>query len=163
MKLNDKSISPIRRLPRIVRKQQVMVAMKLQPLLSVCTEAVEACTSSSVLPSARVSIHSSVSPKIKLWLDAILFKEALIDLLGEVAKRFERGSNIVVSASSTGMHCSRLYISYVHKKAGNESNDSHFTMNDHSDSRTREIVTQHQAAMNLRKDGQNAIIEVKFP
>jgi len=151
------------RKPRVVNKPLVMVAMKMQPLLSVCIEAVKACTSAGLLPSERISIDSSVNPKIKLWLDATLFRKALVDLLEEAAKRFEKGSDIVVSVSSTGMNSSRLYISYTHKKTDNESNDDQCTLNYHSNDRTREIVTQHQAALNLRKDGQNVIIEVVFP
>ena len=163
MKLNNKNIGPLKRKTRIARKPQVMVAMKLQPLLQVCIDAVEACTSAGSLPSERISIHPSVSSKIKLWLDETLFKEALVDLLEEAAKRFVRGSDIVISASSSGLHSSRLNISYIHKKTDNESNDNPFVMTYHSNDRTREIVTQHQAAINLRKDGQNAIIEVWFP
>jgi hypothetical protein len=163
MKTLTKSISLLQRKPRVATKQQVMVAMRLQPLLPVCIQAVEACKSAGLLPSEKISIHSSVSPKIKLWLDATLFKSALVDLLEESAKRFDKKNDIVFSVSSTGMHSSRLYISYIHKKTDNESNDDQFTMTYHSNVRTREIITQHQAAMNLRKDGKNVTIEVWFP
>jgi hypothetical protein len=141
-----------------------MVAMKLQPLLQVCTDAVASCTTSDVpLPSEGISIDPSINLKVKLWLDTALFTEALADLLGEAAKRCERGSPIVVSASSSGMHSCRLNISYVHKKTGNKPDDYPFALVYHSNDRTREIVTQHQAAMSLRKNGQNVTLEVWFP
>jgi hypothetical protein len=152
-----------RRKPRIVNKPLVMVAMKLQPLLPICTEAVKVCSGAGLLPSERISIHSSVNPKIKLWLDTTLFKKALVDLLGESAKRLEEGCDIVVSVSSTGMHSSRLNISYTHKKSTAELNDDECSVHYHSSDRTREIVSQHQASLNLRKDGRKVTIEILFP
>jgi hypothetical protein len=163
MKPLNKSISLLQRKPRIATRQQVMVAMKLQSLLPLCIEAVKACCSTGLVPSEKINIHSSVSSKIKLWLDATLFQSALIDLLEESVKRFDKKNDIVVSVSSTGMHSSRLYISYVHKNPDHESNDDQCTMTYHSNDRTREIVTQHQCAMTLRKDGQKITIEVMFP
>jgi len=152
-----------RRKPRIVSKPLVMVAMKLQPLLPICTDAVKMYSATGLLPSERISIHPSVNSKIKLWLDTTLFKKALIDLLGESAKRLAEGCDIGISVSSTGMHSSRLNISYTHKKSTAELNDDECAVHYHSSDRTREIVTQHQASLNLRKDGQRVIIEILFP
>jgi hypothetical protein len=163
MKFTIKSIDPPQRRTRVATKPQLMVSMKLQPLLQVCADAVASCTDAGLLPAERIIIDPSVSIKIKLWLDTVLFTEALVDLLGEAAKRCERGSDIVVSVSSMGLHGCRLNISYLHKKTDSKSTDDPFVLHYHSNGRTREIVTQHQAAMSLRETGRNVTLEVWFP
>jgi hypothetical protein len=163
MKPTIKSTRSIKHKTRVLNRPQVMVAMKLQPLLPLCLEAIEECRSTGLLPSKKISIHSTVSLKNKLWLDATLFKEALVGLLEDSVKRFERGSKIIFSVSSTGMHCYRLIISYIHKATHNKSRDDWFEMQYYSSDRMREIVAQHQAAINLRKDGRKVTIELCFP
>jgi hypothetical protein len=163
MKMIYKSIDPPQHRTRVTIKPQLMVSMTLQPLLQVCTDAVASCISAGLHPSEKISIDPSVNIKIRLWLDTALFTEALVDLLGEAARRCERGSEILVSVSSTGIHGCRLNISYFHKKIDKKSNDEPFVLHYHSNSRTREIVTQHQAAVSLRETGRNVTIEVWFP
>lgn len=163
MKPNEKSIRALQRKTHVVRSPQVMVAMKLQPLLPLCLEAVEECRSAGLLPSKRISVHSTVSLKNKLWLDATLFKEVLVGLLEDSVKRFEKGSTIALSVSSMGMHSLSLFISYTHKATRNESRDDWADLQHYSSDRMREIITQHQAAMNLRKDGRKVTIELFFP
>ncbi len=163
MKPNKKSIRSIQRKTHVSSRPKVMVAMKLQPLLPLCIEVIEKCKSTGLIPSKNISIHSSANLKSKLWLDATLFKEALVELLEDVVQRFDKGSKIIFSVTSAGMHSSRLSISYIHKKSGNESHDDQFGMTYHSYGRTREIVAQHQAAMNLRTEGQKVTIELWFP
>jgi hypothetical protein len=163
MKPNIKNIRSIRQKTRVLSKPRVMVAMKQQPFLPLCLEAVEEFKNTGLLPSKKISIHSTGNLKNKLWLDATLFKEALIGLLEDSAKRFDRKSKIVVLVSSTGMHPPRVIISYILKKNADELYDDRFDMPHYSNDRTREIVAQHQASVNVRKDERKVTIEVCFP
>ena len=162
MKSKKKSIRPIKRKLRFLSKPPVVVGLKQQPLLPICFEAVEECGTSGLHSAERISIHSTVSAKNKLWLDAPLFKEALIDLLKNAINRCDKRERIALSVSSSGMHFSRLTISYIQRKTENEFHDDRFEMPYYSNDRTREIVAQHQARMNMRKGGLKVTIELCF-
>jgi hypothetical protein len=163
VKSKNKSVRPKKRTLRILSKPPVVVGLKQQPLLPICFEAIGECGTSGLLPPERISIHSAVGVKNKLWLDAPLFKEALIDLLEDAAQRCDRGSTIDLSVSSKGMHCCRLIISYLHKRTEIEPRDDRFEMRYYFHDRTREIISQHQAAMSMVRDRRKVTIELCFP
>lgn len=163
MKPNNTGNLPIKRKTRISDRPPVAVCLKHQLLLPICVEVVEEFKTSGLIPAGRICIQSAVNPKNKLWLDAPLLKEALIDLLEDAVKCCDIRERIVLSVSSTGMHCCRCIISYLHQKDKNESHEDRFEMRYYSRDRTREIVAQHQAGMNLMRDGRNVMIELSFP
>jgi len=143
-------------------KPPVVASLKQQPILPVCIEAAMECETSGLVPPKSIIINSSVSAKSRQWLDATLLKEALIDLFTNAAHRSDLHEKIDVAISSAGMHFCRLSVSYIHRKTGNEFQDDRFEMTYYSNYRTREIVAQHQAAMNMMKNGRKVQIELCF-
>jgi hypothetical protein len=164
VKLKKKTIRPATHKACRERKPPVSVVMMQQSILPLCVDAVSECLKHAAIPPRKIFIdNSTFDTKLKLWLDALLFKEALVDLLEDAAKRCDRQHRIVVCESSAGMHCCRLLISYTRQKAEDAFRDDQFEMPYFSHDRTREIISQHRAAMKLVKDGRKVTIEVSFP
>jgi hypothetical protein len=164
VKLKNKSIRSVKRKTCVERKPPVSVIMKQQSVLPLCVDAVQECLKKTTTPPPKICIDDSkFENKSKLWLDADLFKEALVDILENAVQHGDRQRRVVVCVSSQGMHYCRLNISYTHQKTENESHDERFEISYYAHDRTREIVSQHRAAMNLLKDGRKVTIELCFP
>jgi K+-sensing histidine kinase KdpD len=138
--------------------------MKQQSVLPLCVDAVSECLKKTTTPLPKISIDDSkYEDKSKLWLDTDLFKEAIIDILTNAIRHGIGRHGIVCRLSSEGMQHCRLTVSYTRQESETGSREDQFEISYYAHDRTREIVSQHRAAMNLLKDGRNVTIELCFP
>jgi hypothetical protein len=162
--LKNKTVRPTKRKAGIEKKPPVSVIMKQQSVLPLCVDAVAECVKKTTIPVPKISIDDSkFEDNSKLWLDADLFKEAFIDILKNAIRHGVGRHGIVCRVSSEGMQHCRLTISYTCQESETESREDQFEISYYAHDRTREIVSQHRAAMNLLKDGRNVTIELCFP
>jgi hypothetical protein len=162
--LKKKSIRPAKRKAAMEKKPQVSVIMKQQSVLPLCVDAVAECLKKTTKPLPKISIDDSkYEDKSKLWLDTDLFKEAIVDILENAIRHGVGRHGIVCRVSSVGMQHCRLTVSYTSLESEIASHDDQFEISYYAHDRTREIVSQHRAAMNLLKDGRNVTIELCFP
>jgi hypothetical protein len=147
----------------IGKKPPVAVCLRRQPIMPVFLDAVDACTRSGLMPDHKIGIDSGIDQEMKLWLDAPLFKEALVDMLRDAARHTHGNHGISVSISPDGMHFCRIAISYLLKAGEDEAYDDRFAHQNYCNSRTQDIVSQHRASLGLRKDNRKITIDLCFP
>jgi K+-sensing histidine kinase KdpD len=162
--MKKKNIRPAKRMAAMEKKPPVSVIMKQQSVLPLCVDAIAACLkkTSKLLPKISID-DSKYEDTSKLWLDADLFKEAIVDILINAIQHGVGRHGIVCRVSSEGMQHCRLTVSYTCQESEAGSHDDQFEISYYAHDRTREIVSQHRAAMNLLKDGRNVTIELCFP
>ena len=141
--------------------RQVAVALKKQPALPLCAEVIEECKKSG-LNSIRLDSPDTVSDsKPRLWLDAPLFKEALQSLIHDAACQRKASEYVTVSLRD-GMNTCLISILYnlrkpIDARIIGTGESLHFV-----NIRTREIITQHRAKINLNAINMRASIEMSF-
>lgn len=135
-----------------------MVCMIQQPVLQVCKEAVEYGFQSGLFSSGKISIDSTMDKRMKLWIDKKLFTEALIDLLVFLITN-SNSRNVI----SIGMQYNCLVISC--DKQTSSADDAGMQSEYHiiCSARTREIISQHRAAIDLQNNKMGQAIVVRFP
>jgi hypothetical protein len=158
-----KSNSPAKEKTSIRKKPPVAVCLRRQPIMPVFLDAVDACMKSGLMPDHKIGVDSGIDEDMKLWLDAPLFKEALVDLLQDAASHTQGSHGFSVSISPTGMQYCRIRISYLLKAGENEAYDDRFAHQNYCNSRTQDIVSQHRASLGLRKDNKKITIDLCFP
>jgi hypothetical protein len=154
---------PARRTMGNGKKPPVAVCLRRQAIMPVFLDAVDACTKSGLMPAHKIGVDSGIDQELKLWLDAPLFKEALIDMLLDAARHTQGSHGISVSISPDGMHFCRIAISYLLKAGEDEAYDDRFARQNYCNSRTQDIVSQHRASLGVRKDNRKITIDLCFP
>jgi hypothetical protein len=153
---------PMKHKLQTTNKSLVAVKLKKQLLSPICVDIVEKFKSFGLITAGRIFFEFDANQKNILWLDETLFKEALIDLLENALKYSDKNEKIVLSINSSGMHFCRLTISYIHQTPKNEFYSNYFEQPYYSNDRTMEIVSQHQASMDIRKSDRKVTIELSF-
>ena len=145
------------------RRPAVAVCLKQQEILPLCIDVINACTKGApnVPPEIRF-IDPTPGKKVKLWLDEVLFKEALLDLLQNAVKRNGSHQAILFTVSFRGMYYCCINITCSPGRTEGATQDELFGRSYYTSGRTLEIIQQHRARVNHSTEREKETIELCF-
>lgn len=142
-----------------IKNQKISARLKLQAILPVCQTAFEDWMRCTRCTSCKASILKPTgNEKMKVWVDAILFKQAIGNLL-EISAQKSGESNELFLSIMKGWH-STCCIKIGYKRVNEIKDENNITLQ--ADGESLEIISQHRGKIEFSNEKQhtNFIIEV---
>lgn len=138
----------------------VAACLKYQSVVPVCMSAFRDFREMGPA-NARVMFDARIEEQLKLWIDAPLLIEALVDLLRFAALHMDEGS-IAFSLTYDGINDFLIAIAWPFKAGETEVDLDRFTVPVLHNSRTEAIISQHGFAVDFRRHNGRATIKLCF-
>ncbi len=141
-----------------IKSHKIAARLKLQPVFPVCQTALEEWKRRTRFKSCRIRLDNY---KTRNWLDEVLFKRAIINLLEIAAQKSGQRGEIVFTIISERFSSCCIAIDYAltEKRTGQYEDD----MNARPDGETVEIVSQHRGKIEIVEEKQRGRFLIHLP
>jgi hypothetical protein len=148
---------------RLKKKNDGIAAtMKRQPLLSACLDAMEEWKRRTSYKACDVSVDSALlDANAVVWIDKLLFIDALADLLESSARSSIKNNNIKLTVATSGMNSFRILIDYTPSPEQGIETHSPWA-NSRFSAMTQQIISQHGGCLEFSETLNSSRIMIRI-
>jgi hypothetical protein len=140
----------------------IAAALRRQPLLATCMDAMEEWKRRTQFPACQVSVdHDLLDANAAVWIDKPLFIEALADLLEFSARSSVDNNNLKFTVVASGTSSFRIMIDFTPSPAQSIESRSPYARSRFS-STTQQIISQHCGCLEFSESGRSSRIMIRF-